>query len=60
MPRLRHFARQVVASGIQSVASVMELALHNADDFPIEWKIQTESLGKFKGVGLLERGLVRV
>ena len=42
--------RQVVASSIQSVASVMELALHNADDYPIEWKIQTDSLGKFKGV----------
>eukprot|EP00913_Durusdinium_trenchii_P025002 g23467.t1 len=40
----------VVATGIQSVASVMELALHNADDYPIEWKIQTDSLGKFKGV----------
>ncbi|CAK9109555.1 unnamed protein product [Durusdinium trenchii] len=41
---------RVVATGIQSVASVMELALHNADDYPIEWKIQTDSLGKFKGV----------
>lgn len=45
-----NFKTKVVATGIQSVASVMELALHNADDYPIEWKIQTDSLGKFKGV----------
>ncbi|CAE7358857.1 CFAP47 [Symbiodinium natans] len=45
-----NFKTKVVASGIQSVASVLELALHNADDFPIEWRIDTEPLKKFMGV----------
>ncbi|CAJ1445026.1 unnamed protein product [Effrenium voratum] len=45
-----NFKTKVVATGIQSVASVMELALHNADDYPIEWRIDTEPLKKFMGV----------
>mmetsp|Transcript_20679 Transcript_20679/g.39293 ORF Transcript_20679/g.39293 Transcript_20679/m.39293 type:complete len:2902 (+) Transcript_20679:155-8860(+) len=48
------FKTKVVATGIQSVASVQELALHNADDFPIEWKIDIEPLKKFLGVFTLE------
>jgi hypothetical protein len=48
------FKTKVVATGIQSVASVQELALHNADDYPIEWKIDVEPLKKFFGVFTLE------
>jgi hypothetical protein len=48
------FKTKVVASGIQSVASVQELAFHNADDFAIEWKIDTEPLKKYMGVFTLE------
>merc|ERR1719428_1794131 len=49
-PTKVEFNKKVVATGIQSVASVQELALHNADDFPIEWKIDTEPLNKWSGV----------
>jgi len=48
------FKTKVVTSGVQSVASVLELALHNADDFPIEWKIDTEMLKKYLGVFTLD------
>eukprot|EP00931_Biecheleriopsis_adriatica_P036216 TRINITY_DN2086_c0_g1_i7.p1 TRINITY_DN2086_c0_g1~~TRINITY_DN2086_c0_g1_i7.p1 ORF type:complete len:2928 (-),score=554.29 TRINITY_DN2086_c0_g1_i7:9-8792(-) len=45
-----NFKTKVVATGIQSVASVLELALHNADDYPIQWMIDTEPLKKHTGV----------
>ena len=48
------FKTKVVTTGVQSVASVLELALHNADDFPIEWKIDTEPLKKYMGVFTLD------
>ena len=38
------FKSKVVATGIQSVASILELHVHNADDFPLLWKIDTEAL----------------
>jgi hypothetical protein len=48
------FKTKVVSTGMQSVASVLELAVHNADDYPIEWKIDIEPLKKFMGVFHLE------
>lgn len=48
------FKTKVVSTGIQSIASVQELALHNADDRPIEWKIDSEPLRKHMGVFALE------
>jgi len=48
------FKTKVVPTGVQSVPSVLELALHNADDYPIEWKIDTEPLKKHMGVFTLE------
>lgn len=48
------FKTKVVTTGIQSVASVQELALHNADDHAIEWRIDTEPLKKFQGVFSLD------
>eukprot|EP00929_Paragymnodinium_shiwhaense_P088700 TRINITY_DN49010_c0_g1_i1.p1 TRINITY_DN49010_c0_g1~~TRINITY_DN49010_c0_g1_i1.p1 ORF type:complete len:2929 (-),score=783.00 TRINITY_DN49010_c0_g1_i1:108-8894(-) len=48
------FKTKVVATGVQSVARVMELVLHNADDYPIEWEIDAEPLRKTLGVFNLE------
>mmetsp|Transcript_76352 Transcript_76352/g.221693 ORF Transcript_76352/g.221693 Transcript_76352/m.221693 type:complete len:2886 (+) Transcript_76352:129-8786(+) len=48
------FKTKVVTSGVQSVASAEELALHNADDHAIEWVIDTEPLKKYAGVFTLE------
>jgi hypothetical protein len=48
------FKTKVVSTGIQSIASVQELALHTADDRPIEWKIDSEPLRKHMGVFALE------
>jgi len=48
------YKTKVVATGMQSAPSVLELALHNADDFPIEWKIDVEPLKKYLGVFTLE------
>lgn len=48
------FKTKVVTSGVQSVASAEELALHNADDHPIEWVIDTEPLKKYSGVFTLD------
>jgi hypothetical protein len=48
------FKTKVVSTGIQSIASVQELALHNADDHPMEWKIDPEPLKKHMGVFALE------
>lgn len=55
------FKTKVVATGIQSVASLQELALHNADDYPIEWMIDTEPLKGYMGVFTLDpsRGVLR-
>merc|ERR1719399_485822 len=43
------FKNKVVSSG-QSAPSVLEIALHNADEFPLEWVLDTEPLRKLLGV----------
>lgn len=48
------FKTKVVVSGVQASASVLELALHNADDFPMDWEIDTEPLKGMTGVFTLD------
>ena len=48
------FKSKVVATGLQSMASILELHMHNADDYPLNWKIDVEILKQYQGVFYLE------